>query len=321
MDGFLVAILVAAVLGTLVPARGAAVGLVDGLGTALIAILFFLYGTRLSPADTLKGLRHWRLHGLVFGFTFVVFPLVGLLLAWLAEPWLGRALALGLLYLTLVPSTVQSSVNFTSVAGGNVAGAVVSASVSNILGVFVTPLLAMALIGGMGVSINPRSILTVALNILLPYLVGQLLRRWTLGFVTRHKRLKLVDQGSIVVIVYAAFSEAIRTNTWRQTSPGHLALLVALLLVVLCLMLGLTWLASGWAGMDRADRIAVQMCGTKKSLMTGLPMAAVIFAGTSLPLGLVGLPLMVFHQVQLMACGALAGHYAQRAADDSAAQA
>ena len=311
IDGFLTAIVVAAVIGSIVPARGWAIPAVDWLGTILIGLLFFLYGTRLSPVDTLHGLRNWRLHGLVFGFTFVLFPLVGLGLSLLLGDWLGTTLALGILYLTLCPSTVQSSVNFTSIAGGNVAGAVVSASVSNILGVFLTPLLAMLLIGGMGVHINPSSILTVAANILAPYLVGQVLRRWTLGFVTRHPRLKLVDQGSIVVIVYAAFSEAMRSQSWSQTTIGRMIALVVILSALVAVMLSLSWWTAGRVGMDRADQIAAQMCATKKSLMTGLPMAAVIFAGSGHALGLVGLPLMVFHQIQLMACGALASHHAR----------
>lgn len=311
IDWFLVGIIVAAILGTLVPARGWAVPTVDWVGTIMIGFLFFLYGTRLSPRDTFAGLRNWKLHGLVLAFTFLLFPLVGLGLSWLVRDWVGPPLALGILYLTLCPSTVQSSVNFTSVAGGNVAGAVVSASVSNILGVFLTPLLAMLLIGGMGVTVNPSSIITVSLNILAPYVVGQLLRRWTLDFVTRHKRLKLVDQGSIVVIVYAAFSEAMRSNSWSQTSPAKLALLTGILLVLLAAALAASWATARRIGMDRADSIAVQMCGTKKSLMTGLPMAAVIFAGSGHPLGLVGLPLMVFHQVQLMACGAIAARHAR----------
>lgn len=313
-DKFLLAILVAAVLGSVLPARGWVVPTVDWLGTIMIGTLFFLYGTRLSPRDTLTGLKNWKLHTLVFGFTFVVFPMIGVALSLLVKGWLGATLAIGILYLTLCPSTVQSSVNFTSVAGGNVAGAVVSASVSNILGVFVTPLLAMALIGGMGVHINPRSIVTVALNILAPYLLGQVLRRWTLGFVTRHQRLKLVDQGSIVVIVYSAFSEAMRSHSWSQTSAPKLAVLAMLLTVLVGLVLALSWFAAGRAGLSRPDRIAAQMCGTKKSLMTGLPMAAVIFAGSGHPLGLVGLPLMVFHQVQLMACGALAARHARSTA-------
>lgn len=315
LDWFLIALLVSATLGTLFPARGALIPTVDWTGTILIGTLFFLYGVRISPAQTWAGVKHWRLHGLVFGFTYLVFPIIGLALGWVAQHWLGAAMAMGIVYLSLVPSTVQSSVNFTAAAGGNVAAAVVSASLSNLLGVVVTPLLAMALIGGLGVTISAASIGTVALNILAPYVLGQLLRPWLKGFVNRHKRLKLVDQSSIIVIVYGAFSESQRTGIWRQTGPGQLALLVAMMTLLLVVLLVLTWFSGRWAGLDRADTIVVQMCGTKKSLMTGLPMAAIIFAGSELPLGLIALPLMIFHQVQLMTCGALAARYGRRSAE------
>lgn len=309
IDWFLVAIICAAIIGTALPAHGALVPTVAWLGKILIGLLFFTYGVRISPADTLAGLRNWRLHGLVFACTFVIFPILGLVTSLVVAPLLGRPLALGLLFASLVPSTVQSSVNFTSIAKGNVPAAVVSASVSNLIGVVITPLLAMALIGGFGIHIDPSSLVQVGLNILAPYIAGQLLRRWLAGFVARHKRLKLLDQASIVVIVYSAFSQARREHVWSQTAWWTFIPLVLVLLVWLGLMLWLTMFLAKRAKMDRPTQIAVQMCGTKKSLMSGLPMAQVLFANTGLAIGLVGLPLMVFHQLQLMACGYLAGRY------------
>jgi sodium/bile acid cotransporter 7 len=313
VDRFLLAIIAAAVLASVFPAVGVWADALDVATTVAIALLFFLYGARLSPSETLAGLRHWRLHLTILGFTYVAFPLVGLLILALAGPLVGPGLGAGLLYLTLVPSTVQSSIAFTSIAKGNVAGAVVSASASNILGVFLTPALCWLLLSSTGrVAFTTSTIVDIMLQLFLPFVLGQLSRRWTAGFVNAHPQLKLVDRGSIVLVVYSAFSTGMREGMWTQTSWTSLAVVLAVCLALLGLMLWLTWWTARRLGFSRADVIAIQFCGTKKSLASGLPMAGVLFAGQ--PLGLLMLPLVLFHQAQLMACSALAGRYA-RAAD------
>ncbi len=312
IDWFVLAILAAALTASILPATGAAVPLLDWTTKVLIAILFFLYGARLSPQESLQGLKHWRLHLVIFGFTFVLFPLIGVAMRLLQPLVLSPELYLGMLWVTLVPSTVQSSINFTSIAKGNVAGAIVSASFSNLIGVFVTPLLAIALMttsGGMAISTS--SIVDLVCQLLLPFLVGQLSRPWTADFVKHHKKLKLVDQGSIVLVVYAAFSHGMREHMWSTVSVWAIVKLVVLCVVLVAVMLWLTWTVARALGFDRGDAIAIQFCGTKKSLATGVPMATVLFAGMP-NVALIVLPLMVFHQVQLMACGALAGRYARQ---------
>jgi solute carrier family 10 (sodium/bile acid cotransporter), member 7 len=312
LDTFLLAIVASAVIASLLPARGAAVPVFDWATTAMVAVLFFLYGARLHPEQALNGLRHWRLHTVILAATYLVFPVLGLLLHWIAPQFMTPALAMGLLYLTLVPSTVQSSINFTSVAGGNVAGAVVAASASNLIGVVLTPVLVLVLMGTGGLSIQPSSMLDIVGQILVPFAIGQLSRRWTASFVERHKKgLKLVDQGVIVLVVYNAFSAGRREHIWSQVSVLDLLAVLAVCLVVLAFMLSLTWFGSGWLKFNHGDRIAIMMCGTKKSLASGLPMATVLFAGTHTPASLIVLPLMVFHQAQLMACGAIAGRLAR----------
>jgi sodium/bile acid cotransporter 7 len=318
VDKFLLAILAAAVLATLLPARDGWVDILDWATKIAIGLLFFLYGARLSPAETLAGLRHWRLHGVILGFTYLVFPLVGLAAVALAGRFLEPSLQTGLLYLTLLPSTVQSSIAFTSIARGNVAGAVVSASASNLIGVFVTPLLCLLLLSGTGrIAFTTGTIGEIMVQLLLPFVLGQLSRRWTAGFVAAHPQLKLFDRGSIVLVVYAAFSAGMRDDMWSQTSWGSIAVLLAVSVAILAVMLGLTWWVARRLGFDRADAIAIQFCGTKKSLASGLPMAAVLFAGQ--PLGLLMLPLVLFHQAQLMACSSLAGRYARQAPEDAPA--
>ena len=317
IDWFLVAIVTAAVVATIVPARGAAVPVLDHTTTVLIAVLFFLYGARLSPQESLEGLRNWRLHAVIFGFTFVLFPVIGVAMRVL-RPWLlSPALYTGVLWVTLVPSTVQSSINFTSIAKGNVAGAIVSASFSNLIGVFMTPLLALGLMTTTGgFRISGSSILDLVAQLLVPFAVGQLSRRWTAGFVNAHPRLKLVDQGSIVLIVYSAFSHGMRERMWSQVSIWSIVKLVIVCISLVAFMLWLTWTVARRLGFDRGDAIAIQFCGTKKSMATGLPMATVLFAGMP-DVALFVLPLMIFHQVQLMACGWLAGRYARQLEADA----
>lgn len=311
IDRFLLAIIGAALLATVLPVRGVGVEIFDWLTTAAIALLFFLYGARLSPAETLAGLKHWRLHLTILAFTYIAFPLLGLAIGALAHGRLSDPVVTGLIYLTLVPSTVQSSIAFTSVARGNVAGAVVSASASNILGVFLTPVLCLLLLANTGkMEFTASSIIDIVLQLLLPFALGQLSRRWTATWIKAHPQLKLVDRGSIVLVVYAAFSAGMRENMWAQTSLGEILLLLGSCLVVLALMLSLTWWTARRLGFSVADTIAIQFCGTKKSLASGLPMAGVLFVGQ--PIGLLMLPLMIFHQAQLMACSALAGRYAKR---------
>ena len=318
IDWFLTAIVAAAVLASFLPARGGAIDVLSWTTKVMIFILFFLYGARLHPDEALKGLRHWKLHLVILGFTFVVFPVIGLLLGFLPEWIVPAALYPGLLYVTLVPSTVQSSINFTSIARGNVAGAIVSASASNLLGVALTPLLAIALMNTTGnANISPSSVSDIMVQILLPFALGQLSRRWTAAWVEGHRKLKLFDQATIVLVVYAAFSAGIREGIWTMVGPRELVLLVGVSVVLLGFMLWATWFVARRLGFDRADAIAIQMCGTKKSLATGLPMATVLFAGQ--PIGLIMLPLMVFHQAQLMACSALASRYARDVEPDAPA--
>ncbi|WP_420175658.1 bile acid:sodium symporter family protein [Luteococcus sp. OSA5] len=315
VDYFLLAIIAAAVLASIAPATGGLVPVVSWASKIMIAILFFLYGARLSPHEALQGLKHWRLHSVILAFTYLVFPLVGLAMRVLVPGLLSQELYLGMLWLCLVPSTVQSSINFTSIAKGNVAGAIVSASFSNLIGVVITPLLAIALMSTTGgLQIDASSVMDIVFQLLVPFAIGQLSRRWTADFVKRHKKLKLVDQGSIVLVVYSAFSAGMRDHMWTKVGVLDIVKLVVVCLVLLAVMLWVTWHVARLLRFDRADAIAIQFCGTKKSLATGVPMATVLFA--HLPdVGLLVLPLMVFHQLQLMACSAMASRYGQQVPD------
>lgn len=305
IDPYILLLLATVGVAALFPARGTAADVASGASTAAIAFLFFLYGARLSTREALDGLRHWRLHVAVLACTFVVFPLLGLAARGLVPVILTDPLYQGLLFLTLVPSTVQSSIAFTSVARGNVPAAICAGSFSSLVGIVATPLLAASLLGGEGGGFSADSLLEIVLQLLVPFLAGQLLRRWIGGFVTRHKKvLALVDRGSILLVVYTAFSQGVVQGIWHQVSPLRLGGLVVVEAVVLTVMLLLTWYGGKALGFGREDRVTLQFAGSKKSLASGLPMASVLFGAHA---SLAVLPLMLFHQMQLMVCAVIAG--------------
>ena len=311
-DPLIVLIILAVILAVIAPARGDFAETFGQLTNVAIAFLFFLYGARLSTQEALNGLKHWRLHLTILAFTFVVYPLIGIALRPLTA-FISHDMYLGILFLTLVPSTVQSSVAFTSIAKGNVAGAIVSASTSNLVGVLITPALIMLLMGtGGGVHIDTSVFGEIALLLLAPFILGQLTRRWV-GKFAQSKATKVVDRGSIAMVVYSAFSKGVVDGIWSSISIWELAFLVAFAAILVAFMLWLTKKVSEKLGFKRADTVAIEFCGSKKSLATGLPMASVIFASGGTSLGLLILPLMIYHQVQLMMCSWLASRYAQRA--------
>ena len=310
-DPLIVLIILAVIIAIIAPARGNFADIFGQLTNVAIALLFFLYGARLSTQEALNGLKHWRLHLTILAFTFMVYPLIGIALRPLTAV-ISHDMYLGILFLTLVPSTVQSSVAFTSIAKGNVAGAIVSASASNLVGVIITPLLVMLLMGTGGeVHIDTSVFGEIALLLLAPFVLGQLTRRWV-GKVAQSKATKVVDRGSIAMVVYSAFSKGVVDGIWSSISLWDLAFLVVFAAAFVAFMLWLTRNASQKMGFNRADTIAIEFCGSKKSLATGLPMASVIFASGGASLGLLILPLMIYHQVQLMMCSWLAARYAQR---------
>ncbi|RIY01018.1 bile acid:sodium symporter [Aureimonas flava] len=312
VDRFLLLLIATVALAAVLPARGEVAVAFDWITYGAIALLFFLYGARLSPQAVWAGLLHWRLQGLVFLCTFALFPIVGLLVAPLAGRILPAELALGILYLTLLPSTVQSSIAFTSIAGGNVPAALTSASVSNMLGVLVTPALVLLVASGSGNAFSFDAIEKIALQILAPFVAGQIARPLIGAWLARHKPVTLVvDRGSILLVVYAAFSEGVVAGVWTSLGWRDLAVVVLLDVAILAFVLATTTLLARRLRFSREDEIAIVFCGSKKSMATGIPMAGILFAGHAM--ALVVLPLMLFHQIQLFACAALAQRYARRA--------
>lgn len=280
-----------------------------------IALLFFLHGARLSREAILAGMTHWKLHLVVFAATFVMFPVFGVTLQALAPSLAGLGitpgLAAGVLFLCCLPSTVQSSIAFTSMAGGNIPAAVCSASASNLIGVFLTPILAGLLMGAAGKGgADLHSIEAIVTQLLLPFAAGQALRPWIGAWAGRHKKLlSYVDRGSILMVVYGAFSEAVQGGLWRQMPASTLFLMILTNLILLAFAMIGTNLAAKKLGFSFEDRVTIVFCGSKKSLASGAPIANILFSGPMV--GMVVLPVMLFHQFQLMACAVLAKYWAE----------
>lgn len=312
-DRYMLLLILTVVLASVLPARGGAAVALSHLTYWVIALLFFLYGAKLTTATIVAGLANWRLQLTVLALTFVLFPILALGLKPLSMIWLPTAIGVGFLYIGCMPSTVQSSIAFTAVSHGNVAGAVCAASISNLIGVVLSPLLFAVLIPqGTGYGIEPSAIWKILQQILLPFALGQLCRPLLAGLLARHRTATLVvDRGSILLIVYSAFSAGVVNGIWQVISAGSLAILVGLCAVLLAAVMGAALLAARSTGMGHADLMAVLYCGSTKSLATGLPMAGILFAGQDI--SLVILPLMIFHLLQLGVCAIISQRMAGRA--------
>ncbi len=312
VDSFTIALVLTVLLAAVAPCRGNVARAFEVITSAAIALLFFLHGAKLSREAIIAGATHWRLHALVFFGTFILFPILGLLLKPLSLLLLPPELYLGVLFLCVLPSTVQSSIAFTSVAGGNVPAAICSASASNVFAVFLTPVLVNLFIAGRGAGVSMSgSFWEIVLQILVPFLAGHLARPWIGGWLERRPALTgFVDRGSILLVVYTAFSGAVVEGLWSQIPLTALGGVVLIDCVLLLIVMVTMWSLGALFGFDRADRITILFCGSKKSLATGVPIANVLFTGSIV--GPMILPLMLFHQIQLMVCAALAQRWAAR---------
>ncbi len=315
LDRFTILLFIMVILASFVPVSGQAAEVFSSITTIAIAILFFLHGAKLSREAVVEGLMHWKLHTLVFAFTFALFPIIGLLAKPILVPLLGQELYWGFLFMCFLPSTVQSSIAFTSVAQGNVAGAVCSASFSNIVGMFITPVLvAFFILGQSQHGFDPTSsIMQITLLLLVPFILGQILRPWVFPQMKKMPKIvKIFDQGSILMVVYGAFSSAVVAGLWHQVSLTTLLLLIIACSVLLTLVMLLALFVPRWIGFDKADQKTIFFCGSKKTLASGVPMAQILFIGQ--PIGMIVLPIMIFHQIQLMVCGIVANMWAKQVA-------
>jgi sodium/bile acid cotransporter 7 len=316
IDPYLLLLIATVIVAAIVPVTGEAAHVFSYVVFWSIFLLFFLYGAKLSTEAVVGGIIHWRLQGLVLLSTFAVFPVFGLALRGAFRNLLPPELITGLMLICVLPSTVQSSIAFTSIARGNVPAALCAASASNLFGMLLTPALVALLMTSSASGLDWHSLESIALQLFLPFVLGQLTRRWVLPFVNRHKEvIGYIDRSSILLVVYAAFSEGMAAGIWSRISLSGLGLVILLDCVLLALVIATTTIVSRRLGFSKEDEIVIVFCGSKKSLAGGIPMANILLAGQSI--GLILLPLMLFHQIQLFVCATMAQRYATRPRDDA----
>ncbi|MBD3762288.1 bile acid:sodium symporter family protein [Rhizorhabdus sp.] len=316
LDPFLLLLVITMAAASLLPARGAAVPLFEGATDLAIVLLFFLHGAKLSRQAIVAGIGNWRLHLLVMASSFLLFPILGVGIARAGAAVTTPEILSGIVYLTLLPSTVQSSIAFTALARGNVAAAVCSASLSNITGIVLTPVLVGLLIHvqGSAPGVSLGAIEAIMLQLLLPFVAGHLLRPLIAGFIDRHRKLLTpVDRSSILLVVYTAFSAAVVGGIWQRTEAIDLIIILGISVVLLALVMAANLFVARRLKLPRGDEIVLLFCGSKKSLVSGVPMAGAIFAPAQV--GVIILPLMIFHQLQLIVCAVIAARYARQAID------
>ncbi len=308
LDPFTLTLIVTVLLATFLPARGGFVPFFEWLTMAAIALLFFMHGAKLSREAIIAGGSHWRLHLWVMCSTFILFPALGVLFVWWSPVNVSQELYTGFLYLCILPATVQSAIAFTSLAGGNVAAAVCSASASSLLGIFLSPLLVGLLMDLHGAEGSLEQVGKIMLQLLLPFVLGHLSRPWTGAWVARNKKwISKTDQTSILLVVYSAFSEAVVNGIWQKVGVGSMLFIVVVSIVLLAIVIAVNIFVARRCGFNKADEITIVFCGSKKSLANGIPMANILFP--TAVIGMMVLPLMIFHQIQLMVCAVLARRY------------
>ena len=312
LDRYMMLLILTVVLASLLPASGGFAEVLRTVTYWAVALLFFLYGAKLSTATIVAGFANWKLQLSILLCTFALFPVLCLLMQPLLAIWLPASIGIGFLYIGCLPSTVQSSIAFTSVSQGNVPGALCAASISNLIGVVISPLLFSQIIPHTGeISVDPSAIWKITQQILIPFVIGQFCRPLLANWLNRNKTpTMVVDRGSILLIVYSAFSAGVVNGIWKVISPADLALLVISCLLLLAVVMGLAIGGGKLAGMPRADLKALLYCGSTKSMATGLPLAGILFAGQDI--SLIVLPLMLFHLLQLMICAAISQQMAAR---------
>lgn len=311
IDPFLAVLICTVILASLLPARGWGAGFVGLLATAAIVLLFFLHGARLARESLVAALTHARLHLTILSITFVLFPLLGLVLASSLRGLMPAGLWTGVLFLCALSSTVQSSIAFTSIARGNVAAAVTSAATSSLLGIGLTPIIVGLLAQAHGGGISRSGVWKIVLELMVPFGTGHLLRPWMGDWVERHRRvLSYTDRSTIILAVYSAFSAAVVEGLWRQVPLRSLLVLLLVCAALLAAVLLLSRFIAQQLGFATEEEIPIVFCGSKKSLISGVPMAHVLFPASAV--GAAVLPIMVFHPMQLIVCSWLARRYDAR---------
>lgn len=315
-DWFLIGMLTAVLLASFFPDAGRSGGWLhmENAVDIGVALVFFLHGLTISLESFKAGLLRWPVHLLVQALTFVLFPLLFYPFHALFSGVVPPALMLGFLYLCVLPSTITSSVAMTGMAKGNVPAAIFNATLSSLLGILMTPLLVNLMAQTQGAGDLPllETILGIARMLLLPLAVGQLSRPLLFRWFNRHKAITgKLDKLVILMLVFAAFCDSVAAGLWRDHGTQIIGVTLAGAAVLLGVVLALSTLFARRLGFNVEDEITIVFCGSKKTLASGVPMATLLF-GANPSLGLIVLPIMLYHQLQLFVCSMLAARYAKR---------
>lgn len=278
-----------------------------------VSVIFFIHGANLSFEKLKAGLANWRLHLISQGLTYLFFPIVGILVFFGLSGFLDYYLRIGIFFLCTVSSTIASSITMTGIAGGNIGGAVWDATISGLIGIFFTPFMVSLVYktsGTYDLDVT-NSVLEIAKAILLPFLLGHLFMPLFGGFIARHKKqFALIDRTIIIIIVFTAFCQSNLNHVWNETPVPQILLVCLIAPSLLGGFFVLSYQITKSFKLPIEDRIAAVFVGSTKSLANGAPIAAILFAGDA-KLSLILLPLLVYHQAQLIAGMALAQKWAR----------
>jgi sodium/bile acid cotransporter 7 len=309
IDPFVIAIALSIVVAYFFPQLGAAdsvipIDLISSLG---ISFIFFFYGLKLSTEAIRSGLKNWKLHVVVQGTTFLIFPLLVIAFYPLVKDTSNEVLWLSMLFLAALPSTVSSSVVMVSLAKGNIPAAIFNASISGIIGILITPLWLTSFIQEVNITSDFTHIyFQLGTEILLPLIIGLLLRKYWGEFARKNSRgLSLFDKSIILLIIYKSFVHSFEERIFEAISIADLLLMTSLVVVLFLVVYGITGLISKRLKFNLEDQITAQFCGSKKSLVHGTVFSKALFGQSSM-LGLILLPLMLFHAFQILIISVLA---------------
>lgn len=315
INWFIIGMVAAVFLAWLFPDPGAQGGSMhpEILNKAGVALIFFLHGLLLSFSNLKEGVMRWRLHLIVQLSTFLMFPLFGFIVYYACKSFLPADLCLGFFFLCALPSTVSSSVAMTAAAKGNVPVAVFNATISSIIGIFITPLWLTFVFNSHGHGLPIAGVIIDLVKwLLVPLIVGQLLRPLLGAFALKHKKyVNRVDRATILLLIYTSFCDSMKWGVWTGHGISMLLSSFAIVAILFFLTISVMIATCKYMGLGNADKAAVVFCGTKKGLAMGVPMGRLIFAGNP-GLSLILLPIMLYHPLQLLICGPLANRWAKR---------
>ena len=309
LDGFILALITVVFLAWLWPFPGTSsapvpLGKIAGYG---VSVIFFFYGLKLNLSQLRIGLSNPRLHLLIHATTFLLFPLSILAVKPFFQSPDLQTLWLGIFFLAALPGTVSSAVVMVSLAGGNIPAAIFNASLSSLLGVFITPLWMGLLMNTTSASFDMEDVvLKLVVQVLVPVVAGMLMHRVWGTFADKYrKELSNFDKGVILLIVYSSFCESFDSGIFSLLGWQELFLLWTGMVVLFFLIYGITTFVGKLLKLNREDLITASFCGSKKSLVQGAVMSKVLFAG--LPsAGILLLPVLLYHASQLLIVSSIA---------------